>query len=97
MRCAMLSHGGVEGAIVAVLQSLNETAELQKIPGISKLNNFQYANGSLQAWRAYGIDQGKNIAVDKFAGHCHSVTNFVTCTTQFGGTTKYVEAIVVGK
>ena len=96
MRCAMLSHGGVEGVRVAVLQSLNETAELQKIPGISKLNNFQHTNGSLQAWRAYGIGQGKNIAVDKFAGQFH-FTNCVTCGTQFGGTTTYVEPIVVGK
>ena len=96
MQSAMLSHGGVEGVRVAVLQSLNETAELQKIPGISKLNNFQYTNGSLQAWRAYGIGQGKNIAVDKSAGQCH-FTNCVTCRTQFGGTTKYVEPIVVGK
>ena len=91
----MLSHGGVEGVRVAVLQSLNETAELQKIPGISKLNNFHYTNGSLQAWRVYGIGQEKNIAVDKFAGQCH-FTNCVTCRTQFRGTTKYVEPILVG-
>ena len=71
MRCARLSHGGVEAVRVAVPPSLNETAELQKIPGISKLNNFQYTNGSPQAWCAYGIGQGKNIAVDKFAGQCH--------------------------
>ena len=61
MRDALLSHGGVEGVRVAVLQSLNETTELQKIPGISKLNNFQYTDGNLQALRAYGIGQGKNI------------------------------------
>ena len=96
MRRAILSHGRFEGVRLVVLQSLNEMAELQKIPGISKLNNFQYRNGSLQAWHGYGIGQGKNIAVDKFAGQCH-FANCVTCSTQFGGTMKYVEPPVVGK
>lgn len=96
MRDALLSHGGVEGVRVAVLQSLNETTELQKIPGISKLNNFQYTDGNLQAWRAYGIGQGKNIMMDKVAGQRH-FTYYVSCKTQFGGTTKCVEPHVLDK
>ena len=77
---ALLSHRGVEGIRVAVLQSLNETVELQKIHGIKKVNNFQYTHGSLKAWHANGIVQGRNIAVDKVAGQCH-FTNCVTCKT----------------
>ena len=46
MRCAILSHRGVKGVRVAVPPSLNATAKLQKIPGISKINNFQYINRS---------------------------------------------------
>lgn len=87
MRCARLSHGGVESVRVAALQSLNETEELQKIPAISKLNNFQHTSGSLRVWRACDISQEKNIAVDKVASQCH-FTNCISCKTQFRGTTK---------
>ena len=96
MRDALLSHGEVEGVRVAVLQSLNETTELQKIPGISKLNNFQYTNGTLEAWRAYGIGQGKNIMMDKVAGQCH-FTYCVPFKTQLGGTAKCVKPPVRDK
>ena len=71
MKEALLSYGGVKGVRVAILSSINETAELQKIPGISKLNNFQFIDRSLLAWRAYGIGQGKSIAVEKTSGQCH--------------------------
>ena len=33
--------------------------ELQKISGISKINNFLFAEDSLQAWRTYAIGPGK--------------------------------------
>lgn len=75
MREALLSHGGVEGVRVALLPSINQTVELQKIPGINKLNNFQFTDGSLQAWRAYGIGPGKSIAKEKVSGQCHLITN----------------------
>ena len=68
MREALLSHGGVEGVRVALLPSINQTVELQKIPGINKLNNFQFTDGSLQAWRAYGIGPGKSISREKVSG-----------------------------
>ena len=71
MKEALLSYGGVKGVRVAILSSINETAELQKIAGISKLNNFQFIDRSLLAWRAYGIGQGKSIAVEKTSGQCH--------------------------
>ena len=70
MKTALLSHGGVTGVRVAVL-SVVEGQEIaqqqQKIPGVSKLNNFQYRDGHLLAWRAYGIGVGKRV-VDKITG-----------------------------
>ena len=75
MREALLSHRGVEGVRLALLPSINQSVELQKIPGINKLNNFQFTDGSLQAWRAYGIGPGKNIAKEKVSGQCHLITN----------------------
>lgn len=70
MKTALLSHGGVTGVRVAVLPAVEGQANIQqqqKIPGISKLNNFQFRDGHLLAWRAYGIGVGKCV-VDKITG-----------------------------
>ena len=45
--------------------------ELQKISGISKINNFLFTKDSLQAWRTYAIGSGKTIASEKVPGRCH--------------------------
>ena len=71
MKEALLSYGGVEGFRVAILPSIEETVELRKISGISKLNNFLFTEDSLQAWRAYAIGPGKIIASEKVPGQCH--------------------------
>lgn len=71
MKEALLSYGGVEGVRVAILPSIEETVELRKISGISKLNNFLFTEDSLQAWRAYAIGPGKIIASEKVPGQCH--------------------------
>ena len=68
MKEALLSHGGIHGCRVAVLPILCETLQQQKIPGISKLNNFEFSDGKLVAWRAYSIGSGKRIVVDKVTG-----------------------------
>ena len=66
MKDALLSYGGVEGVGVAAVERLEEhdVSDQQKIPGISKLNNFTFINGKLLARRAYGIGTGKEIAVN---------------------------------
>lgn len=67
MKDALLSYGGVEGVRVTAVQRLDEhlaSADQQKIPGISKLNNFRFPNGKLVARKAYGIGSGKEIAVN---------------------------------
>ena len=65
MQEALLSHGGIEGVRVCVSKSLDDSstsaAEQPKIKGISKLNNFQFQNGKLFAWRGYGVGKGKLI------------------------------------
>ena len=71
MKEALLSYGGVEGVWVAILLSIEETVELQKISGISKINNFLFTEDSLQAWRTYAIGPGKTIASEKVPGQCH--------------------------
>ena len=68
MQDALLSHGGIEGARVAVADSVEDSAacDLPKITGISKLNNFRFDDGKLLAWRAYAVGSGKllNVAMD---------------------------------
>lgn len=65
---AISSYGGVEGVRVAAMESINETPlEItQKIPGISKLNNFAFHNNckSVKTYRAYGIGNGNVISIE---------------------------------
>ena len=71
LKSALLSHGGggggVEGVRVAVMQSVEEEAVVddnRKITGINKLNNFEFKDEILVAWRAYGMGKGKEIALE---------------------------------
>jgi hypothetical protein len=71
MKKALLSHGGIEGVRVAVVPSIDDSSVslLQKIPGISKLNNFEFKDGDLLAWRAYNVGQGKKIDIGNIEGN----------------------------
>ena len=51
MQEALLSHGGVSGVRVAVLYTVPEIILEQKIPGISKLHNFEFGDGALAGVR----------------------------------------------
>ena len=45
LKSALLSHGGIEGVRVAVMQSVEEEAVVddnRKIIGINRLNNFEF-------------------------------------------------------
>jgi len=82
MKKALLSHGGVTGVRVAILLAVEEqepAQQQQKIPGISKLNNFQYRDGHLLAWRAYGIGEGKRV-VDKIKGTIAIISRRSLCS-----------------
>ena len=62
MKDAILSHGGVKGIRVAVVEAaICETPEQRKIPGINKLNNFEFRNESVFTRGAYGIGEGSRI------------------------------------
>ena len=69
MKEAITSYGGVQGVRVAAMESIDETLEMtQKIPGISKLNNFAFETktcSTVRTWRAYRIGKGKLVTVDK--------------------------------
>ena len=71
MEKAVLSHGGLPGIRVAVLDHLGEsgsTAPQQKITGISKLNNFSFCPGGAKMWQAFGIGPGKDINLEAANG-----------------------------
>ena len=62
MEKAVLSHGGLPGICVALVDRLGmseSTARQQKITGISKLNNFSFCPGGAKMWQAFGIGPGK--------------------------------------
>ncbi|XP_031565545.1 uncharacterized protein LOC116300759 [Actinia tenebrosa] len=67
LESALLSNGGVKGVRVVSLQSIANSQETtQKIPSISKLNNFEFVSGEkIKVWRAYGIGTGKVLRIEK--------------------------------
>lgn len=67
MKIALLSHGGVGSVRVTVVKLLSEQLPLEKakIPGINKLNNFQFENEGIRVRRAYAIGSGKIIKTEQ--------------------------------
>ena len=68
LKDALISHGGIEGVRVVSMKAIDELPSMEdspKIPAISKLSNFQFKPGSITAWRAYGIGNGKKITLEK--------------------------------
>ena len=69
---AILSHGGIEGVRVAVVETtIQEAPDKRKLHGINKLNNFEFRDdGCVLARRAYGIGEGSiiNLTGDKREG-----------------------------
>ena len=68
MENAILSHGGLPGIRVVMLDSLGEPKPVhptqQKITGISKLNNFRFYPGGMRVWQAFDIGPGKCISLE---------------------------------
>lgn len=65
---AMLSHGGVPGARIALLPDPVCDKLNIKWSGISKLNNFEFTCDGVQFWRAYQVGEGKLFPWSKFEG-----------------------------
>ena len=59
MENTILSHGGLPGIRVVMLDSLGEPetvpATQQKITAISKLNNFRFYPGGMRVWQVFDI------------------------------------------
>ena len=70
MKEALLSQGGIPGVRFAIVQSFDNSlvVEQQKIPGITKLNNFTCTKGGLLAHRSYSIGRGKCIILQDQSG-----------------------------
>ena len=75
---AMMSriHGGIDGVRVACLDAVTTASPISepaKIHHVSKLNNFEFTEGGIKAWRAYDIGRGKEVT------HSLEVFVFVVC------------------
>ena len=62
LKDALVSHGGIDGVRVACLDAITTASPISepaKIQNVSKLNNFEFTEGGIKAWSAYG--RGKQI------------------------------------
>ena len=62
-----VTNGGIDGVRVAcldVITTASPITETAKIQNVSKLNNFEFTEGGIKAWRAYYIARGKEIKAD---------------------------------
>ena len=65
MKDALQSSGGIQGVRVVALKAISSPFSSEsKIIGINKLNNFEFDDDKITAWRAYGIGEGKDIMVE---------------------------------
>ena len=61
LKNSLLSSGGIDGVRVVSLENIDKLPvieENQRIPAISKLNNFVFSTGRVISWQAYGIGCG---------------------------------------
>ena len=65
---ALTSHGGVPGARVSLIQGSFSDNLTVKLPGISKLNNFEFQEEGVRVWRAYSVAEGKLFPLSNFKG-----------------------------
>ena len=64
MKEAILSHGGVRGVRVALVEvgNLTQISSTSKLEGISTLNNFKVGQSGLTCWKAYKIGTGRLVS-----------------------------------
>ena len=69
-KTAILSHGGVAGVRVAVVDAAVAACEVPqvKLDGISMLNNFDFSGDTVTVWRAFDVGKGKQISKSKVEG-----------------------------
>ena len=67
LKGALVRHGGIDGVRVVCLDAITMASPINeptKIQNVSKLNNFEFTEGGIKAWRAYDISRGKQIKAD---------------------------------
>lgn len=70
LETAILSHGGVTGVRVAVVDAAVGARDLPqvKIDNISTLNNFEFSRDKVTAWKAFDVSKGQEICKSKLYG-----------------------------
>lgn len=71
LRRAILSHGGVRGVRVTLVDSKKQQPPMTsqgKLEGVSYLNNFHYGDECLTVWKAFDVGEGKAISWSQFQG-----------------------------
>ena len=70
LRKAILSHGGVRGVRVTLIDSRKQhpTSLQGKLEGVSNLNNFYYGEECMTAWKAFDVGEGKVIPWSQLQG-----------------------------
>ena len=70
LKRAILSHGGVRGVRVTLIDSTKQhPISLQgKVKGVSNLNNFHYGEECLTVWKAFYVEEGKAIPWSQLQG-----------------------------
>jgi hypothetical protein len=58
-RDAIMSSGGVPGVRVAMVDAAGLCDPHVEWDGISRQNNFEYTDGKITAWEAYGVGIGR--------------------------------------
>ncbi|KAL9977576.1 hypothetical protein ACROYT_G014995 [Oculina patagonica] len=69
LKGAILSHGGVRGVSVTLVNLRNQPPPISvqgKLEGVSTLNNFHYGNECLTVWKAFDVGNGKTIPWSQF-------------------------------
>ena len=65
LKGALVSNGGIDGVhVVCAITMASPISEPAKIQNVSKLNNFEFTEGGIKAWRAYDTGRGKQIKAD---------------------------------
>ena len=68
MVAAMQSSGGIPGVNVNLASTAVGTKPLNvKIDGVSSFSNFEYGDGYLKVWKAYGIGPGKKLPLTELS------------------------------
>ena len=65
---ALKSHGAIPGARVSLIQGSFSDKLRVTLPGISKLNNFEFQEEGVRVWRAYSVGEGKLFPWSNFKG-----------------------------